>query len=366
MTGLPRRPIRVASIPALHPYIQHLAVPPGDVSDSVVRLQDPPPDVADPQPGQWWPPAMLEPGWPGAHAMDFDVAHLHFGFDAAKPADLQRWVDELRFLRRPLVVTVHDLMNPHFADQREHGRRLDVLIPAADALITLTAGAAAEIDQRWGRTAQVIAHPHIVPLHRLPDLRAAPGTTTAAPEFVIGVHAKSLRANLDPVPVLAALDAAVGKLPHTRVRVDVHSEVLTRTDLPATAFREFLQAKRNNPAWDFQVHERFTDDELWDYLEALDLCVLPYRFGTHSGWLEACVDVGTAVLVPDTGYFEHQHGHPSYSRASDVDQDRFSRVLQTIRSSPEIARRPRPDRRDQRRRIAAAHERIYRDVLRRM
>ena len=52
--------IRVASIPAGHPYVAHLADPDGD---AVLRLPDPAPQVADPLPGQWWPPPMLEPGW---------------------------------------------------------------------------------------------------------------------------------------------------------------------------------------------------------------------------------------------------------------------------------------------------------------
>ncbi|MET0199423.1 MAG: hypothetical protein ABW364_19520, partial [Rhodococcus fascians] len=57
---------------------------------------------------------------------------------------------------------------------------------------------------------------------------------------------------------------------------------------------------------DVRVHPRFDDEELWTYLTEIDVSVLPYRFGTHSGWLEACVDMGTAVVVPDCGYFAEQ------------------------------------------------------------
>ncbi|MEP6562572.1 MAG: glycosyltransferase family 1 protein, partial [Nakamurella sp.] len=158
-------PIRVASIPAGHPYVQHLAAPAG--GDAVVRLADPPPDVPDPQPGQWWPPVMLQPEWVAAHHPDFDLAHLHFGFDAVEPAELRRWSAELHRRNRPLVLTVHDLVNPHFTDQRRHGEQLDVLIPAAAELITLTPGAAAEVAARWGRAAEVVPHPHVIPLAEL-------------------------------------------------------------------------------------------------------------------------------------------------------------------------------------------------------
>ena len=162
-------PIRVASIPANHPYIRHIAAIDGPDGDrGVIRLPDPPPDVPDPLPGQWWPPVMLEREWVADHHDDFDLAHLHFGFDAAEPTSLLRWVRELDRHQRPLVLTVHDLVNPHFVDQRCHAAQLDVLIPAAADIITLTPGAAAIIQQRWDRTAVVIPHPHVVPLDALP------------------------------------------------------------------------------------------------------------------------------------------------------------------------------------------------------
>ena len=55
--------MRVASVPANHVYVQHLSDPGG--ADGVQRLADPAPAGAEP--GQWWPPAMLEAGWVREH-----------------------------------------------------------------------------------------------------------------------------------------------------------------------------------------------------------------------------------------------------------------------------------------------------------
>ena len=91
----------------------------------------------------------------------------------------------------------------------------------------------------------------------------------------------------------------------------------------------------------------FTDDELWDYLSSLDLCVLPYRFGTHSGWLEACVDLGTGVLVPNVGHLRGTAWAPQLSaRAADgtVDGADFTAVLRGVLAEPSRGRRDRPDR----------------------
>ncbi len=55
-----------------------------------------------------------------------------------------------------------------------------------------------------------------------------------------------------------------------------------------------------------RVHPYFSDDELWDYLASLTVSLLPYRFGSHSGWLEACFDLGTAVIAPSCGFYDQQ------------------------------------------------------------
>ena len=62
-----------------------------------------------------------------------------------------------------LVVTVHDLRNPHDRDPSRHLEHLGILVTAADAVITLTPGAAAEIARRWSRTAAVVPHPTLLP-----------------------------------------------------------------------------------------------------------------------------------------------------------------------------------------------------------
>jgi hypothetical protein len=156
--------IRVASVPAGHVYVRHLADPSG--GDGVVRLDDPVPPGPDVPAGQWWPPAMLSPGWVLDHHQEFDVFHVQFGFDAQDAGRLGALVDALRAVRKPLVYTVHDLRNPHHSDSQAHDAHLDVLIPHADGLVTLTAGAAAQVAARWGRRPTVLPHPHVVELGR--------------------------------------------------------------------------------------------------------------------------------------------------------------------------------------------------------
>jgi glycosyltransferase involved in cell wall biosynthesis len=356
-------PIRVASVPESHVYIRHLQpVQPGASSPRVVRLADPDPD----DPGRsavsrWWPPAMLEPDWvrenPG-----FDIFHVQFGFDTRTPAQLQELVTALRETGRPLVYTVHDLRNPHHESRELHDAQLDVLVPAADALITLTAGAADEISRRWHRDALVLPHPHVVELDRMQ--RVAPRREDGV--FRIGVHVKSLRASMNPLPVLRVLSEVVRSIPGGILQVNGHRDVLERDGArydPELA--EFLHTMHERGALELRIHDFLPDDELWDYLESLDVSVLPYRFGTHSGWLEACRDLGTAVIAPTCGYYADQGPVFSYANGEDG-LDAASLAAAVLAAYEEGAPAPlSPDARAmQRDWIASEHAALY-DGLRR-
>lgn len=267
-------PLRVASVPSEHAYVRHLTAP--GLSDGVVRLPDPP--VPGAPAGQWWPSPVLEPSWLRAHRAELDLVHLHFGFEHRTAVELTEWVATLRAHGLPLVLTVHDLTNPHLADQATHAAALDVLVPAAAAVITLTRGAADEISSRWGRAVHVLPHPHVVDLERL--ARPRPVSTG----FVVGLHDKP-RAGNDPEAVRGHLERIVATLPGGRV----------------------------HPG---QGPRRLTDSELWEHLSGLDVLVLAYRSGTHSGFVEACHDLGTTVLASVTGHYAEQAPVLSY----DIDE----------------------------------------------
>jgi glycosyltransferase involved in cell wall biosynthesis len=346
-------PIRVASVPADHPYVRHLGVPGGRVE----RL----PDHREPGQRGWWPPRMLETEWVARHAEDFDVFHVQFGFDGRHPEQLRELVALLGRLGKPLVYTIHDLRNPNHAEGGLHEEQMAVLVEAADALVTLTGCAAARIEERFGRAPEVIPHPHVVPLELLEGRYGGPRRAGDPP--VVGVHLKSMRANMVGVPVLRALTEGGGIAP-ARLRVDLHEEFW---DPQAPAFRADLRTELEHlcrrDALDLRVHDYFTDVELYDYLASLDVAVLPYRFGTHSGWLEACRDLGTAVVAPSCGCYADQGEVFEYRCDEDgLDAASLRRaVARAIEAPPHPI--PVAERRTQRERIAAAHEDLYRRLL---
>ena len=357
------RSIVVASVPSNHVYVRHLSPEGGS---RAIRLPDPDPAGGTAATQKWWPPVILEPSWVATH--DFDVFHLHFGFDARSVGDLQTLVASLREHGRPFVFTVHDLRNPHHVERELHDQQLDVLVPAADRLITLTQGAANEIRRRWGRDALVLPHPHVVPFE---TMRAANATRasgrSAGPEhtFRVGLHVKSLRAGMHPHPLVPTLVEAVRDLPRAVLQVNSHRAVLDEGGERYDAeLSDLLRAYADRGLLDLRVHDYFTDDELWDYLSSLDVSVLPYRFGTHSGWLEACRDLGTAVIAPTCGYFADQAPVLSYEHdESGFDPKSLARAVKAAHDGRAVTATIVEQRRHQRRMIGLAHDRLYAELV---
>lgn len=285
--------IRVASVPAAHPYVTRVCA-----SAAVVLLPDAP--LAGAPAGVWWPPAILDPAWIAAHRSHADLLHIHFGTESFPPGHLTACVDAAHAAGWPIVFTVHDLDHPQLEDQAAYHRQLDELIPAVDAVITLTPGAAGTISRRWGREATVIPHPAL--------LRTGTPIPDATPSGAlrIGVFLNDLRPNVDGPAATRTLSAAIALL-HAQ-GIGAVGEVRMRRRVRDDRARDLIRALcAAAPRLSLVEHDRLPDAELAGTLNALDASVLPYRHGTHSGWLELCWDLGVPVAAPDVGHYTQQH-----------------------------------------------------------
>lgn len=347
--------IRVASIPAAHPYVHAISDP-----RRVEVLPDPPvPGAPD---GQWWPPVAMTPGWIGDHADAFDVLHVHFGLESFSPDELRAALDAARRAGRPVVHTVHDLDNPQLGAQSHHQALLDVIVPTADRLLTLTAPAAAEILRRWGRESTVLPHPTL--LSGIPETVVE---TTGAPDDVVrvGMHLRDLRPNIDAERAMHSAASAVGLLAADDRAVHVEVLMNERVRDESTALR--VMAAADAPSIDLRRTPRLTDADIEQWLRGLDLFVLPYRHGTHSGWVELCHDLGVRVAGTDVGHFGAQH--PTDFSVIDLDEPRT--LADAVRRTPlvrgpareTLLRGRRRERLAERDTVRSAHWALYASVL---
>lgn len=314
---------RVVHVPEDHPYVRHVS------AAAVLAL----PDASDHAGSA--PLGCLTPfGWDDAadwvarHSDEFDVLHVHFGFDQIAPEQLAELLEALRAAGRAVVWTAHDLSNPHLEDQRPHEAALALLARHASAVLTLTPGAAQEIRTRWGRSAVVVRHPHLAPLDVLSRLRPDP----VGPP-VVGVPLGTLRPSTDLRIVRALLGLADDLAPAT-LRIHLREEVLSPGfPRPADDLVAELQRLDRAGRVDLRVGSRLHEADLWADLAELSALVLPYRWGTHSGWVESCYDVGTPVVAPALGrWAEQQRVHSFVSGTDGPDQASLALALRAALS----------------------------------
>jgi hypothetical protein len=263
---------RVVQHPADHPYVRRLGLAGGGAGGAAPSI---------------WDVDALAAG--GVH-----VVHLHFGFEHLDAVAIGRWVERLRSAGIALVHTVHDLDNPHLVDQRDFHRSVGVLTAAADAVLTLTDAAARRIADRYGRSAAVVAHPHVVGMDAMARHRHEVRSRSG-----VYVHASTLRPNLD-IGLLLGLAPAAQPFGGLRVHV--------RNSVPPT-WRRWLQRAAGEAGADVEVGPRLADDELWERIGGAALVAVPYRWGTHSGLVESAHDLGTPTLAPAFGGYQDQGAH---------------------------------------------------------
>lgn len=345
---------RVQHIPAEHPYVRHLDAPPG-APQLFTTAPDPGGAAA---PGTWRPSPALDPAWIAVHGPELDVVHLHFGYEHLDPEQVTAWVRAVHRAGVRLVVTVHDLDNPHLADQTRQHASVGAALAGADRVLTLTPGAAAEIARRWGRTARVVAHPHVLP----PDLvatRAEP--RRLAGQLRLGVPLGSLRANVATARILDLL-AHADALVRLRLARQVFDPDFTRGD--AATVRARLEAA--DVPWELDVVEPGEPEvQVWRWLSSLEALVLPYAWGTHSAWVEACADVGTPVIAPALGHWAEQQDLVLVPPWDSADVGDLAAAVERLRDPADHAgggRTPVPvtDRLAQRAAVHAAHAEVYR------
>lgn len=250
----------------------------------------------------------------------FDVVHLHSGLDATEP-EPQVLLQALKRRSTPLVLTIHRL---------DDLVRLDLLVPAAAAVVVLSSEAGEQVRARWGRDALVVPHPHVVPLHVVQQAGS-----------MRDVRRRGGRALVFRVGLLVGADADAGLGPALADTVHAMSGTL----LPIDARADLLH-----------------DESLWSHLALLDALVLAPGSSGAATWLEACRDLGTAVVAPD-GALPPSAPVLTY-RCDDgrLDVESLGAAIHEVYSG----HAPQPPgtelRRQQRSAAAEVHARLYREV----
>lgn len=308
--------LKVLSIPADHPYPRALKPPTGWPDVTVL----PDPVIHEDNPKQWWPHPAFEPTWWQQQTEHIDLVHVHFGFEHLTIAQTRHFTQLLQENNIPLVLTVHDLDNPHLEDQSTYHQQLGILIQAAAHVFTLSEKAQGIVAKHYGHQPEITPHPVITSGH------ARPGTDRAA------VFLKSVRANVVTDPQFYR-------------------------DLGAEIYIHDNEGPEELQAMAHHIHQPLPDAELYAAIARHPVVVLPYHRGTHSGWLRMCRDLGVSVAVPDCGCYKSQmrddSGVATYRTGDGHDA---ARIVALLAEQYPVHPEPVPD-------VSAQHRRVYRTLV---
>ena len=301
-----------------------------------------------------------------------DLAHMHIGYDYLSPEGAGEVVRHLDERGIPLVLTVHDIVYPREEDALPHRRHTGTMVRAARSVITLTGVAAHELWVRWGVDAVVVPHPRLLSELEISAAVRSSRHVRAPNSTVVGVLLERMGENIEGPELLDLLDPVSEDLPGAHLRIVVEAQAWRQ------AWGEDLGAHDQQVVGELAAEGGWGSVRLVQYetgnlgpllpeFAALDVCVLPYRFATHSSWLELCRDLGVAPVFPPVGFLREQWfdrsepGEHSGEIYDPRDPGSLARSVRTALATP-YAPPPRIEGADSGE-VMAAHGRVYRRVI---
>lgn len=303
---------------------------------------------------------------------DVDVAHVHLGHDYLSVGAVERAMASLASSGVPVLLTVHDIHHPSDLEDPQLLDRVGALVTASARVVTLTEEDALRMLERWDVAAAVVPHPRLLDESEISTaVRAANHLRGDGPGPVVGVLLERMGENIEGPELLDNLAGVpIGRQDaELRILVESRSWQEAVGEEPGTHGDPLVSELAGEGDWRsvrLVTYEALDLGPLLPELAALDVCVLPYRFASHSTWLELCRDLGVAAVFPDVGFLAEQwfsghdpalFGGKAYNPGDPVD---VARAVSAVLDQP----RPVPPRTETAaaRSVMAAYAQLYREV----
>ncbi|KAA0918760.1 hypothetical protein [Dietzia sp. ANT_WB102] len=303
---------RVAVLPAAHPAVRRITGL--DVSSRVELVPVRPGVVNSQTPTEASSAVEFDPAAVASGEIDregdslssVDLAHVHFGYDYLEPDSVDMVVRHLAGADVPMVLTVHDIVYPTDEDELPHRDHTGTLVEAAAAVITLTEVAAHELWVRWGVEPLVIPHPRLLSEEEISAAVRGSKHLRSTDSAVVGVLLERMGENIEGPELLDQLASVASGRPGAELRILVEAQAWRDAcgDDGVSGSNHLVAEFAAEGDWTSVRLVRYESLDLGSLLAevaALDVCVLPYRFATHSTWLELCRDLGVAPVFPAVG-----------------------------------------------------------------
>jgi len=284
------KPLRVLHVPGRTPYARKL-LPEGAVIVNQTRI------------GSRAVPRDATFAWIEAQdAMDFfDVLHVQ-SLEFASVESIRCVLERCGREKKGIVAAIHET-EPLFPERgTDFPARVRLISELASCIVTLTTSARRDIMERYGipeSKLRVVPHGPVLPLSH-PLWRAQPGRNSRCTIGMFG----GFRPNRS---FLAGAVNALYGLSSAEILVRLLTRGLNPVELaPGSEVWQFASLAATDPRLVLELLPFPSDDEIASFVHSLDILLLPYLYGTHSGQLELAMDLGVPVVIPDIGCYRAQ------------------------------------------------------------
>jgi hypothetical protein len=270
--------IRVLHVPLNTPYAQKIKLPGISIANGTRNV-----------------PELATIEWVAGNLSEFDICHVHF-FELTPAQTLSDCLIRCKENLKHIVVTLHDIIPIHGCDPEAYAEKIRILMKETDAVVTLTIGAAKEIQRHSGRPVSVVTLPLgcvVEPMHRHWGMGARCQRPVRFAAF------GSLRQNRRIELLVQAFD----ELP---ADTDATLSLLVRPIGTTTDFDLERVRGYESPRVSVRIAPAITDEEVIAFVAESSVLVLPYDRVCHSGQLELAFDMGVSVVAPIAGYLREQ------------------------------------------------------------
>lgn len=234
----------------------------------------------------------------------FDLLHIH-SVELTPLETLHMALERCKRDKKGIVLTVHDTKPVFSQDSVAHNIALKMCVEAGAQTSTLTKGAQKEIESDLGIASSnitVIPHGAVLPVddHKWHLGRQSNDSLTC----IFGMYG-GFRPNRDLLT--PSVNIAFG-LPE----LDAKLVILTRAISPIEVrqneeMRMLIQLANSSKRIDLRIFPFPSDNQIAEFLLGVDILIMPYRWGTHSGQLELAFDLGVVPVISDVGYYCDQY-----------------------------------------------------------
>jgi hypothetical protein len=233
----------------------------------------------------------------------FDILHIH-SVELTSTETIQQVLDRCQRTKKGIVFTIHDVRPMFSTDQKKYNKTLKIIAKTGARLITLTCGAQMEIVKTLNiepLSVNVIPHGFVLPPK---DDRWQRQKKIESSVCSFGMYG-GFRPNREILT--PAINIAYGIF-----EKEINLTFLTRAISPIEIFNneevnKFVELALLKNHITLRLYPFPSDDQIFDFMSEIDILIMAYRWGTHSGQLELAFDLGVIPIISNVGYYYDQY-----------------------------------------------------------